>query len=164
MTVEAEVLRKTMRNWATGVTVVSSNHGGEQHGMTVNSFTSLALSPPLVMVSLEKGTRTHGLVQQERAFAVTILASDQREISDRFAGRESEQSDRFARLESFTLTSGCPLLVGGLAFFDCRVAATYSAGTHTIFIGEVLAAESNPDAKSLKPLLYYDQDYRQMSS
>jgi flavin reductase (DIM6/NTAB) family NADH-FMN oxidoreductase RutF len=69
-------------------------------------------------------------------------------------------TDRFAGLETFTLTTGAPLLAtGALAWFDCRVVATYEAGNHTVFIGEVLAVKSSDRGK---PLIYFDRDYRSL--
>jgi len=157
MPIDPEDLRSAMRHWTTGVTVVSSVLGDRQHGMTASSFTSVSLDPPLVLVSLERITNTHLLVQEAGTFAVTILESNQQAISDRFAGRESENSDRFAGLDTYTMVTGAPLLSGGLAAFDCRVVSHYEAGTHTVFIGEVEAVRYSSDGS---PLLYYDRDYR----
>jgi flavin reductase (DIM6/NTAB) family NADH-FMN oxidoreductase RutF len=162
MSADPEELRLAMRQWATGVTIVSVMHKGRRHGMTVNSFTSVSLTPPLVMVSIEQVTKTHQLLRAAGTFAITILDQNQRHISDRFAGRLSEYTDRFAGLETFTLVSGAPLLErGGLAWFDCRLVASYEAGTHTVFIGDVLAVKANTGAK---PLIYYDRDYRRLDS
>ncbi len=160
--IQAEHLRQTMRFWATGVTVVSAASDNEKHGMTVNSFTSLSLDPPLVMVSLEQATRTHGLVQRAGAYGVTFLSQQQQAISDCFAGRDTEQADRFKGLRTFTLQSGSPLIEGGLAFLDCRLVDTYQAGTHTLFIAEVVAAQSSPDEDGTEPLLYFNRQYRHL--
>jgi flavin reductase (DIM6/NTAB) family NADH-FMN oxidoreductase RutF len=156
---DPDALRDALRFWTTGVSIVSARHESGVHGMTVNSFTSVSLEPPLVMVSLEKITRTHGYVQAAGAFAVTILSAEQRALSDRFAGRETEHDDRFEGIEFFTLETGSPILNGGLAFFDCRVKSAHSAGTHTLFIGEVLAAGSANQA----PLVYFNRDYRRLA-
>jgi flavin reductase (DIM6/NTAB) family NADH-FMN oxidoreductase RutF len=156
-------LRDVLRFWTTGVTIIGANHGGTQHGMTVNSFTSLSLDPPLVLVSLEKITRTHGLVQSAGVFGVSILGDDQRELSDRFAGRDSENSNRFKNVETFALETGSPLLSSAIAFFDCRVATTHDAGTHTIFISEVLAAGVPSEAEARKPLVYFNRAYRELT-
>ena len=153
-------LRDVLRFWTTGVAIVSSSHAGVQHGMTVNSFTSLSLEPPLVSISLEKVTRTHGLVAQAGRFGVSILSAAQRELSDRFAGRESESGDRFEGVEVFYLESGSPLLAQAIAFFDCRVSATHDAGTHTIFTSEVLAAGVPEGGESKQPLVYFNRGYR----
>lgn len=149
-----------MRNWATGVTVVSAQHEGVRHGMTVSSFTSLSLSPPLVLVSLEKGTQTHRLVQTAGHFGVTILGQEQVEISNIFAGRKSEGEDRFAGLETFTLATGAPILCDGLGALDCMTRSTFDAGTQTVFVGEVLAVKNGGAAP---PLIYFDRGYRKLA-
>jgi len=157
MSVEPEELRRTMRRWATGVTVVSVENNGIFHGMTVNSFTSVSIDPPLILVSLERGTRTQGMVSTAGYFGVTILHRRQQEIAERFAGRYTEHLNRFEGLDTFKLLTGAPLLAGGLAWFDCKVVVTYEAGTHTLYLGDVLAVkERNED----RPLIYYNQDYR----
>lgn len=150
-------LRLAMRRWVSGVTIVSAQYNGNRHGMTVSSFTSVSLEPPLVLVSLERGKRTHNLVEKSGAFAVSILGQQHQEISDRFAGRETEVEDRFAGLEVYTLRSGAPLLLEGLAGFDCEVVSAYDAGTHTLFIGQVTAVQLGTDDD---PLLYYNRAYR----
>ncbi|MCW5838748.1 MAG: flavin reductase family protein [Anaerolineales bacterium] len=155
-------LREVLRFWTTGVTIVSAAHQGRRHGMTVNSFTSLSLEPPLVSISLEKVTRTHELVSQVGRFGVSLLRASQQELSNRFAGRESEQQDRFADVATFTLETGSPLLQEALAYFDCRVAVTHDAGTHTIFISEVLAAGAPQGAASEQPLVYFNRGYRKI--
>ncbi len=159
MPADPEQLRAAMRKWATGVTVVSAQHNDVRHGMTVNSFTSVSLTPPLVMVSLERSTRTFNLVSQVKSFAITILSADQQDISDCFAGRCPDHVNRFEGLETFTLQTGAPFIRGGLAYFDCEVVSTYDAGTHCLFIGEVIAIQNG---ESEPPLLYYNRSYRRM--
>ena len=159
MAVEPESLRQAMRSWATGVTIVTAAHAGVQHGMTVSAFTSLTLEPPQVLVSLARNSRTHDLILRAKSFGVTILAADQQELSERFAGRIPDDSDRLAGLETFSLTTGTPLLAGGLSHLDCRLVTTLECGTSTLFIGEVVAAKNLPDGN---PLLYFNRDYRQI--
>lgn len=158
MTVEADRLRAAMRNWASGVTIVTAHHQGIRHGMTVSSFTSVSLDPPTVLISLQKGTRTHDLTRNSGYFGVTILTEQQQALSDRFAGR-SEEEDRFEGLDTFRLVSETDLLRDGLAVFDCKVTASYESSTHTLFIGEVLAVQVNPQSL---PLVYYDRTYRRL--
>ncbi|NOH04605.1 MAG: flavin reductase [Chloroflexi bacterium] len=134
MTLDPEALRSAMRAWSAGVTVVTAAHGNQRHGMTVNSFTSISLDPALITISLQQNSRTHDLISKSRAFGLTILSSEQAKISDLFAGRVPEVTDRFAGLQTETLVTGSPLLVGGLAWMDCRVAETYDAGMNTLFI------------------------------
>ena len=82
-----------------------------------------------------------------------IMASD-----DRFAGR-ADEDNRLAGLETFTMVTGAPLLERAIAHFDCRSIATFTSGTHSIYIGEVLAVGSNEAAS---PLVYYDRGYRSL--
>lgn len=159
MDVQAEQLRAAMRFWASGVTVVTAQHNGVQHGMTVSSFTSLSLEPPLVMVSLRSETRTREMITHARTFGITLLSAQQQVISNRFAGRVPESVKRFEGIETFTLESGAPFLRGGMAFFDCRVVATYQAGTHHVLIAQVLAVQTD---ETQQPLLYFNRDYRRL--
>jgi flavin reductase (DIM6/NTAB) family NADH-FMN oxidoreductase RutF len=99
MPVDPEMLRAVMRHWPTGVAILTSRYGAQAHGMTVNSFTSVSLEPPLVLTCIEQVVRTHALVEHSRVFAVSILRDGQDWISDRFAGRDSENTDRFAGLK-----------------------------------------------------------------
>ena len=160
MTVRPEILREALRQWTTGVTIVSSHHNGQRHGMTVSSFTSVSLAPPLVLVSLEQNTRTHQLVRASQSFGVTILDTSQVEISNQFAGRQTEDADRFANLSTHTLVTGVPILDQYLTALDCRVVSELEMGTHTVFIGEVVALEVNENQQD--PLVYYNRDYRQL--
>lgn len=158
MLTTSEDLRQVMRSWASGVTVVTATDGTSRHGMTVSSFSSISLQPPHVLVSLELSSRTHQLAQKSGNFGITILAQDQSLISDRFAGRISTlDENRFEGLAVEVLTSGAPFIVGGLAYLDCHIVHSYENGTHTLFIGEVIAMCS---AGSGQPLLYYDREYR----
>lgn len=158
--VDPDAMRAAMRQWATGVTVVSSFHDGVRHGMTVSSFTSISLQPPLVLVSLSKDARTHSLVQRSGVFGVTMLNQSQVEISDRFAGRTTEDQDRFIDLDTFVLHSGAPFLVGGLSFLDCKLIGSYDFGDNTLFIGQVIALQVGADGA---PLIYYDRSYRRLN-
>lgn len=160
MTLDSESLRSAMRAWSAGVAVVTATHEGERHGMTVNSFTSISLEPALITVSLQQSTRTHEMVMKSRAFGLTILSAEQSKISDVFAGRFPEIVDRFSALETETLVTGSPLIVGGLAWMDCRVVETFNAGMNTLFIAEVLAARGSGEGQ---PLIYHNRKYWQLS-
>lgn len=148
--------RAAMRQWTTGVAIAASSDGSFRHGMTVNSFTSITLTPPMILVSLAKDTRTHALVEQTGLLAVTILSEGQDDLSDRFAGKTAETADRFSGVETFTLDSGAPFIHGGLAFFDCRVKTKVDTGSTTIFLSEVTAVKLNPAGR---PLVYHNRAY-----
>ena len=157
--VSPQELRHAMRQWPTGVTIVTVSHQDIRHGMTVSSFTSLSLEPPWVLISLDRSSRTYHLVAEAGHFGVIFLSGQQRAISERFARRETEAEDRFAGLETHTLVSGAPFLGGGLGCLDCRVVTTIEAGSNTLFIGEVLAARSG---EGELPLVYFNRQYRQL--
>ena len=154
MTLDPEQLRHAMRAWTTGVAVVTALHDGQQYGMTVNSFTSISLEPPLVSVTLKQLTHTHDLVVKANEFSVTILSSDQRELSDRFAGKLAPIPDRFDGVKTQTLAIPAPLIQGGMAYFNCRVLNAFPVGENTLFVAEVIAARGEGDA-----LAYHNRHY-----
>ena len=156
---DADILRQVMRRWSTGVTIVTAQHQGIRHGMTVSSFTSVSLQPPIVLVALEQSTRTHALVSTTGFFGISILSTEQKAISECFAGQECDDEDRFAGLETHSLVSGAPLIAGGLAYLDCHVVARFVSGNNTLFIAEVLAAQAG---ENKSPLIYFDRKYRQL--
>lgn len=156
MTITPQELRKAMRNWATGITIVTVAHEGNRHGMTVSSFASLSLDPALLSVSLYNTSRTNALVTAAGKFGVTILAADQEEVSNSFSGRIPDNEDRFANCEVETLLSEIPFIKGGLSFFECHVYQSILMGTNTLFIGEIVEAKALEDGD---PLLYFNQKY-----
>ena len=155
----ADQLRSAMRAWTSGVTIVTATWEGQQHGMTVSSFTSISLDPPLIVISLQTASRTHDVVVKAGAFGVTILAVDQQELSERFASRQASMGERLDGLEIETLVTGAPLIKGGLAYLDCRVRQSIPSGMNTLFIAEVVAVRGDDhDA----PLVYHDRTYHQL--
>lgn len=159
MSISHNQLRKVMRKWTSGVTVVSVNHQGIEHGMTVSSFTSISLDPPLITISLMNDSRTLELITGSNTFAITILSSDQMEVSTVFAGQIGDDADRFAGFEIKRLASGSPVIMGGLAYLDCEVFEMYEFASNSLIIGEVIAADIGELGK---PLLYFDQQYHQL--
>jgi flavin reductase (DIM6/NTAB) family NADH-FMN oxidoreductase RutF len=159
MSMNENELRKVMRNWTSGVSVVTSHYEGIDHGMTVSSFTSVSLKPPLVTISLMNSSRTFELVRHARNFGITILSKDQAEISKVFASQESASEDRFAGIETFKLTTGALMIKNGLANIDCKVSEILDFGTNSLIIGEVIATEIGNKSK---PLLYFNQQYHQL--
>lgn len=160
MPVDSNALRATMRQWVTGVTVVTTVFEGLPAGMTVSSFTSVTLEPPTVLVCLNKTTYAHGQVQKSGVYAVSLLATGQEALSSRFAGLDPTITDRFAGVETATAETGSPLLVGAVGWLDCVVRAAHDANTHTIFIAEVVYANGEPDRV---PLVYYNRKYQQLT-
>lgn len=157
MALDSQILRMTMRQWATGVTIVTSLAGDARSGMTVSSFTSVSLEPPTVLVCLNRDTRTHAHVAQSGVYGISLLAADQEALSNRFAGLEPAIEDRFEGVPTRTAQTGVPLLVGALAWLDCRVIQSIDTSTHTIYIGEVVDVQVHSEGE---PLIYHNRRYR----
>jgi flavin reductase len=157
-----EQIKQVMRSWITGVAIITACQAGVFHGMTVNSFTSIALSPPTVMVALQQSTRTQQAVKAGRAFGVTILGIEQETLAKRFAGQMGEDQPRFAGLDIFNMVTGVPMITGGLAFLDCQVVNAFDVGASTVFFGEVLAMKNEADGRA--PLLYFNRDWRRLAN
>jgi len=146
-----------MSHFASGVTVVTTEHDGKMYGMTVASFASLSLHPPLVLVCIEKNVKTHDAIAGAKAFAVSILEAGQGDVSNRFASRID---DKFAGVNIVRGVMELPLIAGALTSLECRVHDQLAGGDHSIFIGEVVAAQTREGA----PLVYFRSGYRALSS
>ncbi|MFP5299456.1 MAG: flavin reductase family protein [Actinomycetota bacterium] len=155
MPIDPEGFRDAARMFATGLTVVTVNLDGDLHGMTASSFASISLDPPLVMVSLDKGSRTREMVSASGTFAVNILGEEQEAIAKSFSvsGRKD-----FSTIPHTIDISGAPLFDDALARLTCRTYATHDGGDHDILLAEVLDASVSPG----RPLLYFDRSYRRM--
>ncbi len=151
-----EKLRMAMRNWASSVAVMTSSCLGVRAGTTISSFTSLSLDPPLVLFNLALENPLQTMIEQSGIFGITILASGQRELSDRFAGFGKRIQDRFDGLETFTLKSPAPLLAGGLAWLDCRVYHLQKLPKSTVVIGEIVEGKVGEEGR---PLVYLNRAY-----
>ncbi len=147
--------RQVMGHFASGVSVVTSAHEGKLVGLTVSSFTSLSLSPMLVLVCVNLQSASHATLIAAGQYAVNILSEEQEYLSRRFASHESEKFT----VGTYTLSPrGLPLLNGTLAQIECRLHTTLPGGDHTIFIGEVVAASCSEG----RPLLYYRSGYHHL--
>jgi flavin reductase (DIM6/NTAB) family NADH-FMN oxidoreductase RutF len=149
-----------MRNWATGVTIVTATFGDQMAGATVSAFTSVALEPPTVLVCLNKKTFVHELMLKSWSYAVSLLSHDQEALSNRFAGLDPTVTDRFEGLEITSGETGSPFIPDALAWLDCRVKHTLDTGTHTIFVAEVVGVQVNSEAP---PLVYHNRTYKELA-
>jgi flavin reductase (DIM6/NTAB) family NADH-FMN oxidoreductase RutF len=163
MPFDPAVFRHTMRLWATGVTVVGSAYNGELNGMTVSSFTSVTLEPPLVLICIQKTAETAETILQSRAFSVSMLGEGQEDISNLFAGYVplAEGENRFNRVKVCYAETGSPIIADAMGWLDCQLHAVQDGSTHHIFIGEVVAASDEPE-HPIAPLIYYHRNYRKI--
>ena len=127
--VAPEDYRSVMRHWPSGVTVITTRDGERDHGMTASAFTSVSLSPPMVLIVVDRRWRSHDLIESGGVFCVNILAEDQVRWSDRFAGRHGEMPDRFVDVATTRAATGCACLAQATAWLDCRIAQTHRAET-----------------------------------
>jgi flavin reductase len=157
--VDASTFRQAMGSFPTGVTVVTvACDGGDMHGMTVNSFSSVSLDPMLVMVCLGETSRGLGLIERAGAFVVNVLSAGQRDISRWFASRQRPVgSAMFDEVPFEPGVTGGPVLVEAVASFDCRLRRSHRAGDHAIVLGEVVALVHRPQ---LEPLVFHAGTYK----
>lgn len=149
-------LKSIMRHYPTGVTVVTTlSEEGVPYGLTVNSFTSVSLIPPLVLVCLDKNLSGLSLFKTGRHFAVNFLGEDQKTVSEIFAKKGVE--DRFRQVRWAPGPHGLPILDGVLAFLACRISNLYEEGDHVVVIAEVVSGEVVEPSK--KPLIYFRSSY-----
>ena len=148
-------LKQAMRVYPQGVTVATTTGPGGPTGLTLSSFTSVSLEPPLILISIAKGSAIHDLFREAKAYAINFLADDQKSISDTFAGR-TNLKDRFEGL-GFTMgVTGSPIINGVRVAIECRAWRVYEGGDHSILVGEVVSART---FNSKRPLVYYSQQY-----
>lgn len=130
--------RGAMRHLTGGVSVITAGRGKDITGMTVTSVSSFSVDPPTLIVSINRDASSFPLIRRHGAFGVNILAADQLDIAERFAGKGGlKGADRFAGARWVTAVSGVPLLVGALSAVDCEVEEIFERHSHGIIIGRV---------------------------
>lgn len=151
-----EAFKGVLSQWASGVSVVTTNHEGLLYGLTVSSFSSLSLDPPLVLVCLHNENRMPDMIRDSGGFAVSILASEQQAASNYFARPGREPTTEFTEIDGSWSPWAQPVVKGALAHLVCQLHALIPQGDHTITIGRVVGARTAPG----EPLLYYHRAYR----
>jgi flavin reductase len=137
-----------MRDVPAAVVVVTVDAGGQRIGLTITSFTSLSLEPPLVGVSVARHAALHELVREAGVFAVSLLATGQEHLAQHFA-RGVPPIGLWSGIATRDGALGAPLLEGALGWLECEVAGEHPAGDHTLFVGAVAAAERGPGREAL---------------
>lgn len=151
--IEPVKFRKTLGNFATGVTIMTtSDEAGSPVGMTANSFSSLSLDPPMVLWSIAKTSSKFDSFNTSSHFAIHVLHQEQQHLSGQFSQKET---DRFANVNVDDGVGGVPLLADYHARFQCEVAHRYDGGDHVIIVGEVKAMDENDH----DPLMFYQGSY-----
>ena len=143
MTIEKDFFKQVMGQFTTGVTVVTSRSNDGLAGLTVNSFTSVSLEPPLVLICVDVNSTALPSMRESGNFAVNILTSEQEHLSRCFATTSSERYEHFCYASFHVAATGSPIIDGALAFIDSRIVAEYPGGDHVIFLGLVKAMGTN---------------------
>jgi flavin reductase (DIM6/NTAB) family NADH-FMN oxidoreductase RutF len=139
MTIDKVFFRQVMGRFATGVTVVTTRSDKGLSGLTVNSFCSVSLEPPLVLICVDLNSNTLSYIRESGIFAVNILTDQQEHLSRCFATSSAERYEHFCHASFHVAATGSPIIDGTLAFIDTRVVAEYPGGDHVIFVGQVEA-------------------------
>jgi flavin reductase (DIM6/NTAB) family NADH-FMN oxidoreductase RutF len=155
MPVDDADFKLAMSHFASGVTVVTTEHEGTRYGMTVAAFSSLSLHPPLVLICVETSVKSHDPIVASGKFGVSILRSDQADVSNRFASRVDDKFEGMAIREG---ELGIPLVENAITTLECRLTEHLPGGDHSIFVGEVVAMTTGEGA----PLVYYRSGYREL--
>jgi flavin reductase (NADH) len=155
--VTAEQFREALACWASGVTVVTTNNRGMLYGITVSSFSSLTLDPPLVLVCVNNQNRMPAMIEESGGFAVSILAKGQQAASQYFARPGRLTTVDFTEIEGEWTASGQPVVKGSMGWLVCALQRSIPEATHTIVVGRVVDTFIRPDAQ---PLIYFRRAYR----
>ena len=150
----AVAFRRTLGMFATGVTVLTTRVGEQVHGMTANAFMSVSLRPPLVLVSIDRRAKMGALMHEGTRFGVSVLEARQTGLSDRFAGRVSDEVPE----ATFEVVHETPLVEGALAHLVTRVVRSYWGGDHSLFLGQVEFARYGEG----RPLLFHGGRYERL--
>jgi flavin reductase (DIM6/NTAB) family NADH-FMN oxidoreductase RutF len=159
MAVGPDQFRDALRSWASGVSVVTTERDGGIQGITVSSFASLSLDPPLVLICIDRGAVSHGLIARRGVFAVNLLREDQAALANDAAGRRGPQGNRLEKVAWRRAVTGAPILKDCLAWLDCLLVDTLPGGDHSIFVGRVEAAGRTDG----RPLLWFGSDYQRLA-
>lgn len=155
--IDAVELRRAFGTFVTGVTVVTTwDETGTPRGMTANSFTSVSLDPPLLLVCVHKMAAAADPLTSASHFAINVLQNEQQPASIRFSTR---QDDRFGETPWSCGEAGAPILKDSLCVFECERFAVYDGGDHHILVGQVVKASFDA---GLDPLLYFRGRYRRL--
>ena len=152
MAVDNDLFKELMRRFAAGVTLVTFNENDKFGGLTVSSFCSLSMNPPLVLICIDRKIVIHESLKNSDTFGINICNSEQGKLAWDFANSKVDKNELIKSLPHTLTDLGTPLLKDSLASMECKITERHDGGDHTIFIGQV--ENGNFDENS-KPLLYY---------
>jgi flavin reductase (DIM6/NTAB) family NADH-FMN oxidoreductase RutF len=145
--------KATMRRFASTVSVVTSGYGSALNGMTATAVCSVSADPPSILIVVNRTNRSHELIQQSGAYTVNVLSTAQEDIARHFA---SSATEAFAAIPHSLGLNGCPIIGNCASFLECVVESRIRSGTHSVFIGRVVAAGESDRL----PLLHFNSAFR----
>lgn len=152
---------EAMRRAASVVSIVTTDGPGGRWGVTVSSMCSVSADPPTVLACINAQHASALAIEANGVFAVNILSASQRDVSDVFAGRVQHlRQDKFACAEWETMATGCPVLQGALAVFDCRLSHSILIGSHRVVAGLVVGTAMHDG----EPLVYSNRAYHALAT
>lgn len=154
--VHGDRLRTMMRHVPSPVTVVTAAQDDEKRGITIGSFASTSLDPPLISFNLARDAQMYPLIQAVDRFVVHLLSEDQAHLGNQFSLADIPADEQFKGVDCFLDASGTPVLKGAVTVISCVKRALFDAGDHVIVLGEVVALDDQP---TRRPLVYYDRNY-----
>ena len=158
--VESRAFRQSLGEFATGVAVITAQGSGEELiGMTMSSFNSVSIDPPLVLFSVDRRTHSLPAMLAAKGFAVNVLAREQEEVSNQFA---RSLSDKWSNVQRTIGHAQAPLLTGALAHFECEPYANYNGGDHVIFLVKVVRHSVRPGKPA--PLIFFRGRYHDLGN
>ena len=155
-----EAYKEVMSHWPSGVAIVTCEFEKQHYGMTVSSFTSVSLHPPMISICVDKRAQLCAILAQSKRFAVNILDSSQVELAKAFADHKLDMSERFSRAEFDLSKTESPVLKQCLGWVDCHVHSAHDTGDHVIYLGEVKKAKT---LEQKDPAIFYRRGWHRVS-
>jgi flavin reductase len=155
--VDENEFKSAMRCIASTVTVITSKSGAQTNGMTATAVCSVSAVPPCILIVVNQTNRSHALIAESGSFAVNVLAADQVDLAQHFA-RKSD--DPLQSVKTRTGVTGVPVIEGCVALLECVVQQRIESGTHSVFIGRVVATRETERS----PLMYWNGDYVELTT
>jgi len=152
MAVDNDLFKELMRRFAAGVTLVTFNENNKFGGLTVSSFCSLSMNPPLVLICIDRKIVSHESLKNSDTFGINICNSEQGKLAWDFANSNIDKNELIKSLPHTISDHGTPLLKECLASMECKITERHEGGDHSIFIGQI---ESGKFDEKAKPLIYY---------
>ena len=152
MVISDDLFKDLMKRFASGVTLVTFNDNNTFGGLTVSSFCSLSMDPPLVLICIDRKVASHDSLAKNTYFGVNICSSEQGKLAWDFANSKVDKNELIKSSEHELTDNGTPLLNGCLAAMECSVKDMYEGGDHTIFVGQI---ENGTFDENAEPMVYY---------